>query len=44
MQAVVKTPHIKINVQGDVIPAKLIFLLKEEYGNKVKFVEEKMTS
>lgn len=40
MQAVVKTPHIKINVQGDVIPAKLIFLLKEEYGNKVKFVEE----
>lgn len=40
MQAVVKTPHIKINVQGDVIPAKLIFLLKEEYGNKVKFVDE----
>jgi DNA-binding XRE family transcriptional regulator len=40
MQAVVKTPHIKINVQGDIIPAKLIFLLKEEYGNKVKFVEE----
>jgi len=40
MQAVVKTPHIKINVQGDIIPAKLIFLLKEEYGNKVKFLEE----
>lgn len=40
MQAVVKMPHIKINVQGDAIPAKLIFFLKEEYGNKVKFVEE----
>ena len=41
MQAVVKTPHIKINVQGDIIPTKLLFFLKEEYGNKVKFVEEK---
>jgi len=40
MQAVVKTPHIKINVQGDNIPAKLLFFLKEEYGNKVKFIEE----
>jgi DNA-binding XRE family transcriptional regulator len=40
MQAVVKTPHIKINVQGDIIPTKLLFFLKEEYGNKVKFVEE----
>jgi len=36
----VKTPHIKINVQGNNIPTKLIFLLKEEYGNKVKFLEE----
>jgi DNA-binding XRE family transcriptional regulator len=41
MQAVVKTPHIKINVQGDIIPTKLLFFLKEEYGNKVKFIEEK---
>lgn len=41
MQAVVKTPHIKINVQGDIIPTKLLFFLKEEYGNKVRFVEEK---
>lgn len=40
MQAVVKTPHIKINVQGDIIPTKLLFFLKEEYGNKVKFVDE----
>jgi DNA-binding XRE family transcriptional regulator len=40
MQAVVKTPHIKINVQGDTIPTKLLFFLKEEYGNKVKFVDE----
>jgi DNA-binding XRE family transcriptional regulator len=40
MQAVVKTPHIEINVQGDIIPTKLLFFLKEEYGNKVKFIEE----
>ena len=40
MQAVVKTPHIKINVQGDIIPTKLLFFLKEEYGSKVKFIEE----
>ena len=40
MQAVVKMPHIKINVQGDIIPTKLLFFLKEEYGNKVKFIEE----
>jgi DNA-binding XRE family transcriptional regulator len=40
MQAVVKTPHIRINVQGDIIPIKLLFFLKEEYGNKVKFIEE----
>ena len=40
MQAVVKTPHIKINIQGDIIPTKLLFFLKQEYGNKVKFVEE----
>ena len=40
MQAVVKTPHIKINVQGDIIPSKLLFLLKEEYGKNVKFIDE----
>jgi DNA-binding XRE family transcriptional regulator len=40
MQAVVKTPRIRINVQGDVIPTKLLFFLKQEYGNKVKFVED----
>ena len=40
MQAVVKTHHIKINVQGNVIPTKLLFFLKEQYGNKVKFIEE----
>ena len=37
MQAVVKTPHIEINIQGDIIPTKLLSLLKEEYGNKLRF-------
>ena len=35
MQAVVKMPHIKINIQGD-IPPKVISVLKEEYGKNVK--------
>jgi DNA-binding XRE family transcriptional regulator len=30
----VKTPHIKISIDGDV-PAKIIKLLKNEYGDKV---------
>jgi DNA-binding XRE family transcriptional regulator len=39
MQAVVKTPHININIRGE-IPKKIISTLKEEYGNKVKFIED----
>jgi DNA-binding XRE family transcriptional regulator len=35
MLAVVKTPHIKIQIKGR-IPSKLISLLKEEYGSKVE--------
>ena len=30
MQAVVKTPHIEINIKGD-IPQKIITLLKEKF-------------
>ena len=40
MQAVVKTPHIRIDVKADYIPTKLLFFLKEEYGDNVIFVEE----
>ena len=36
MQAVVKTPHIDINIKGE-IPDKIIKVLKEEYGKKVIF-------
>ena len=39
MQAVVKTPHIEINIKGD-IPQKIITLLKEEYGKKVKLITD----
>ena len=39
MQAVVKTPHIEISIKGN-IPEKLLFLLKKEYGEKVKLSEE----
>lgn len=39
MQAVVKTPHIEIKIKGD-IPQKIITLLKEEYGRKVKFTND----
>jgi DNA-binding XRE family transcriptional regulator len=34
MQALVKTPHIEIKINGD-IPEKLLKILKEEYGKKV---------
>jgi len=37
MQAVVKTPHIEVNIKG-MIPQRLISLLKEEYGEEVKVV------
>jgi DNA-binding XRE family transcriptional regulator len=39
MQAVVKTPHIEINIKGD-IPSKIINLLKEEYGKKVHITQD----
>jgi len=39
MQAVVKTPHIEINIKGDMIPPKLINFLQEEYGAEVKVSE-----
>jgi len=39
MQAVVKTPHIEINIKGD-IPQKIITLLKEEYGKKVHLTKD----
>ena len=39
MQAVVKTPHIEVNIKGRMIPEKLISLLKEEYGEEVKVID-----
>ncbi len=39
MLAVVKTPHIRIHIQGR-IPARLMTALKKEYGSGVKLVEE----
>jgi hypothetical protein len=36
MQAVVKTPHIEINIKGN-ISKQLITLLKKEYGKKLRF-------
>ena len=39
MQAHVKTPHIKIDIKGE-IPAKLLSVLKEVYGKKVKLVKD----
>jgi len=41
MQAVVKMPHIEINIKGDNIPAKLLSVLHDEYGEAVVFAEEK---
>ena len=34
MQAVVKTPHIEINIKGN-IPKKLLSVLREEFGGEV---------
>jgi DNA-binding XRE family transcriptional regulator len=39
MQAVVKTPHIEINIKGEMIPQKLLHLLQEEYGDEVQLTE-----
>ncbi|PKL39245.1 MAG: XRE family transcriptional regulator [Spirochaetae bacterium HGW-Spirochaetae-1] len=40
MQAHVKTPHIKIDIKGDIHP-KILSVLKELYGKKVKFIKDK---
>jgi plasmid maintenance system antidote protein VapI len=40
MQAVVKTPHIEISIRGAAIPAKLMSVLKEEYGQELSLVED----
>lgn len=40
MQAHVKTPHIKIDIVGE-IPPKVLSVLKEVYGKKMKLVKEK---
>jgi DNA-binding XRE family transcriptional regulator len=40
MQAVVRTPRIEISVKGIEIPARLLLVLKEEYGDGLKLVED----
>ncbi len=40
MQAVVKTPHIEINVKGEKIPPKLMKVLKEEYGKELNLLTD----
>jgi hypothetical protein len=42
MQAVVKTPHIKIRIEGR-IPPRLITVLKKEYGKGVRLVDDTET-
>jgi len=39
MQAVVKMPHIEINIKGE-IPPKLLSVLEEEYGQDIEITEE----
>ena len=39
MRAVVKTPDIEINIEGE-IPEKVLKALNEEYGNKLQIIEE----
>ncbi len=38
MLAVVKTPHINVRIEGQVSP-RLLRLLKTEYGQKLKLIE-----
>jgi len=40
MQAVVKTRHIDIKIRGKNIPTKLIYALKDEYGDKVRITDD----
>jgi DNA-binding XRE family transcriptional regulator len=42
MLAVVKTPHIKIRIEGK-IPSRLITVLKKEYGKGVRLVDNPET-
>jgi DNA-binding XRE family transcriptional regulator len=39
MQAHVKTPHIKIDIEGE-IPPKVLSVLREVYGKKMKLVKD----
>jgi DNA-binding XRE family transcriptional regulator len=39
MQAHVKTPHTKIDIKGQIHP-KILSVLKEVYGKKVKVIED----
>ncbi len=39
MQAHVKTPHIRIDIKGE-IPPKVLSVLKEVYGKKMKLVKD----
>ena len=39
MQAVVKTPHIEINIKGE-IPERLLSVLEEEYGEQIQLSDE----
>ena len=39
MQAVVKTPHIDINIRGE-IPSKLLKLIQNEYGDSVHIIKD----
>ncbi|NOY70562.1 MAG: helix-turn-helix transcriptional regulator [Deltaproteobacteria bacterium] len=38
MQALVKTPHTEIHIQGD-IPSRVLEVLRSEYGGKLKIFE-----
>lgn len=40
MLAVVKTPHIEINIKGKDIPVNIINFLKKEYGKKLHISKE----
>ena len=42
MLAVVKTPHIRIRIEGK-IPSRLITALKKEYGKGVRLVDDTET-
>jgi len=41
MQAVVKTHHIRINVEGETIPLRILNFLKKEFGEDLKITEKK---